>query len=145
MKKWTKEGFEAFRNGTFGNGGQNIYVSKNGVLQRIFNMDIDGNGHPDIPFANSHRAGERQAIKVFTDYPSFDKFDLLATNGPADGFVCEANDDGTYGIITDPAYGKVAKIGDTEYTTLDAAITASQAATCDVTIKLLADGVITVN
>ena len=76
MKKWTKEGFEAFRKGTFGNSGQNIYVSKNGVLQRIYNMDIDGNGYPDIPFANSHRAGERQAIKVFTDYPSFDKFDL---------------------------------------------------------------------
>ena len=34
------EGFEAFRRGTFGNGGQNIYVSKAGVLQRIHQTDI---------------------------------------------------------------------------------------------------------
>ena len=35
-KKWVTEGFDAFRRGTFGNGGQNIYVSKKGTLQRIF-------------------------------------------------------------------------------------------------------------
>ena len=99
MKKWTKEGFEAFRKGTFGNSGQNIYVSKKGVLQRVFNMDIDGNGYPDIPFANSHRAGERQAIKVFTDFPSFEKFDLLPTNGPADGIVCDLNGDGYDDVV----------------------------------------------
>ena len=32
---WTTSGFEAFRRGKFGNGGQNIYVSRAGVLQRI--------------------------------------------------------------------------------------------------------------
>lgn len=99
MKKWTKKGFDAFRAGTFGNGGQNLYVSANGVLQRIYNMDIDGNGHPDIPYANSHRAGERQAIKVFTEYPSFEKFELLPTNGPADGFVCDLNGDGYDDVV----------------------------------------------
>ena len=43
MKKrtWITEGFEGFKKGTFGNGGQNIYVSKKGVLQRIFQYDLD--------------------------------------------------------------------------------------------------------
>ena len=30
MKKWTKEGFEAFQKGTFGNSGQNINVYLDG-------------------------------------------------------------------------------------------------------------------
>ena len=37
--KWTKKGFEEFREGSFGNGGQNLYVSVGGTLQRIFNFE----------------------------------------------------------------------------------------------------------
>ena len=33
MKTWKKSGFNDFSKGTFGNGGQNLYVSANGVLQ----------------------------------------------------------------------------------------------------------------
>ena len=40
-KQWVTSGFEAFRRGAFGNGGQNLYVSKKGVLQRIFQYDLD--------------------------------------------------------------------------------------------------------
>ena len=47
--KWTKKGFEEFRKGTFGNGGQNLYVSKKGVLQRIFNFDLNGDGYFGLP------------------------------------------------------------------------------------------------
>ena len=35
-----KNSFEEFMKGTFCNGGQNIYCSKKGVLQRIFNYDV---------------------------------------------------------------------------------------------------------
>ena len=45
---WITEGFEAFRKGTFGNAGQNIYVSKKGVLQRIYQYDLDRNGVVDF-------------------------------------------------------------------------------------------------
>ena len=38
---WTTEGFEGFRAGTFGNGGQNLYVSRAGILQRIHQYDLD--------------------------------------------------------------------------------------------------------
>ena len=35
-KQWITEGYEAFSRGQFGNGGQNLYVSREkGVLQRI--------------------------------------------------------------------------------------------------------------
>ncbi len=49
---WTTEGFEAFRRGTFGNAGQNLYVSKAGCLQRIYQYDLDHNGWFDLTFAN---------------------------------------------------------------------------------------------
>lgn len=34
------------------------------------------------------------------------------------GYKTEANDEGVYGVVADPAYGKVAKVGDTYYATL---------------------------
>ncbi|MEV4669892.1 FG-GAP repeat domain-containing protein [Microbacterium sp. LWO12-1.2] len=49
--------FEDFRQGTLGNGGQNIYLSKAGVLQRISYSSISGSGYVDLPFANSHDDG----------------------------------------------------------------------------------------
>ena len=41
---WTVDGFEAFSRGTLGNGGQNLYVSRAGVLQRIHQYDLNRNG-----------------------------------------------------------------------------------------------------
>ena len=46
--KYITEGFEAFRRGSFENGGQNLYVSRKGVLQRIFQYDINQDGYPDL-------------------------------------------------------------------------------------------------
>ena len=39
----------------------------------------------------------------------------------AAGFMCVENDNGTYGVVVDPDYGMVAKIGETRYATLAAA------------------------
>ena len=41
---WETVGFQGFRQGSFGNGGQNLYVSRGGVLQRILQSDINGDG-----------------------------------------------------------------------------------------------------
>ena len=41
---WRTRGFEAFRRGTFGNAGQNLYVSRAGVLQRIHLFDLNKDG-----------------------------------------------------------------------------------------------------
>lgn len=51
------------------------------------------------------------------------------------GYKTEANDEGVYGVVEDPAYGKVAQVGDTYYATLAEAI---ENATAGQTITLLA-------
>ena len=38
--EWVTEGFEGFSMGIMGNGGQNLYVSRRGVLQRIFHRKL---------------------------------------------------------------------------------------------------------
>lgn len=62
---WVTEGFEAFRRGTFGNAGQNLYVSKAGVLQRIHQFDLDHNGWFDLPFANCQNHHESPDSYVY--------------------------------------------------------------------------------
>lgn len=64
---WITEGFEAFRKGTFGNGGQNIYVSRKGVLQRIHQTDLTGNGYVDLVFCNSQNHEEKVPLDVYSD------------------------------------------------------------------------------
>ena len=51
------------------------------------------------------------------------------------GYKTEANDEGVYGVVEDPAYGMVALVGDTYYATLAEAI---ENATAGQTITLLA-------
>ena len=65
--KWITEGFEAFAQGQMENGGQNLYVSKKGVLQRIFQYDINQDGYPDLLFANSQSMYERPPVHVYGD------------------------------------------------------------------------------
>ena len=64
-KKWETRGFEAFRRGKFGNGGQNIYVSRQGVLQRIFQYDLNHNGYFDLPFPNTQNHHESMPSYVY--------------------------------------------------------------------------------
>ena len=64
LREWVTEGFEAFRAGTFGAGGQNLYVSRAGVLQRIHQFDVDGDGHLDLLFCNSQDHWERPPAYV---------------------------------------------------------------------------------
>ncbi len=65
MKFIHDSGFEAFSKGTLGNGGQNIYVSKKGVIQRINLLDVNLDGYPDIPLANSHSDNPRVPTEVY--------------------------------------------------------------------------------
>ena len=63
------EGFDAFRRGVFGNGGQNIYVSRAGVLQRIHQYDLDRDGYLDIVICNSQPHGEQPPSFLYTRPP----------------------------------------------------------------------------
>ena len=46
--EWITKGFEDFSKGTMENGGQNLYVSKRGVLQRIFQFDVNNDGRVTV-------------------------------------------------------------------------------------------------
>ncbi len=63
--KWT--GFDALSKGTFGNGGQNIYVSKKGILQRIWRFDTTNKGYIDLLIANSHDFNEHPRLHIIHD------------------------------------------------------------------------------
>ena len=50
---WRTRRFEAFRRGTFGNAGQNLYVSRAGGRQRIHLFDLNKDGYLDLTFCNA--------------------------------------------------------------------------------------------
>ena len=90
------EGFEAFRRGTFGNGGQNIYVSKAGVLQRIHQTDITRNGYIDLIYCNSQNHEELVPIEVYPDpigNPNNKR--ELYVGGASDVVIADFTGDGT--------------------------------------------------
>lgn len=54
VASWTHSTFEDFRAGTFGNSGQNLYVSRGGQVQTIRRFDINQNNYIDLVFNNTH-------------------------------------------------------------------------------------------
>ena len=98
LREWVTEGFEAFRAGTFGSGGQNLYVSRAGVLQRIHQFDVDGDGHLDLLFCNSQDHWERPPAYVFDGRDGYARAELPA-EGAMGGAVCDLNGDGTDDLV----------------------------------------------
>ena len=98
MREWVTEGFEAFRAGTFGSGGRNLYVSRAGVLQRIHQFDVDGDGHLDLLFCNSQDHWERPPAYVFDGRDGYARTELPA-EGAMGGAVADLNGDGTDDLV----------------------------------------------
>ena len=96
-KAWTTEGFEAFRRGTFGNAGQNLYVSKAGVLQRIYQYDLDKNGYFDLVFANCQDHHESAPSYVY----ALDgrRVATLPGQGSQSGIVADLDGDGIQDVV----------------------------------------------
>ncbi len=97
-KIWKKESFSDFMKGKLGNGGQNLYVSAKGVLQRIYNFDVTGNGYPDLPFANSHAMGERPKLHIYDDVLNGDYRELYS-NGAFDAVAADVSGSGKEDLI----------------------------------------------
>ena len=96
VKKWNTRGFEAFRRGTFGNGGQNLYVSRAGVLQRIYQYDLNHNGYFDLVFANCQDHHEAAPTYVYRADSS--RIELPA-QGALTGVVADLTGDGYADIV----------------------------------------------
>ncbi|MSR64302.1 MAG: hypothetical protein EXS18_00790 [Verrucomicrobiae bacterium] len=91
---WKESGYEAFADGTFGNGGQNLYVSRAGMLQRIFRFDFNCDGYADLLFCNSHDQDERPPVYVCRDPLGAMKITELPTQGAYAAAVGDLNGDG---------------------------------------------------
>lgn len=91
---WREEGYAAFADGTFGNGGQNLYVSRAGVLQRIFRFDYNQDGWVDILFVNSQDMNERPPVSAVHHPLGQPEVRELPTQGAYAGAVGDLNGDG---------------------------------------------------
>ena len=109
--KWIKKGFEEFAKGIFGNGGQNLYVSKNGILQRIFQYDLNKNGCVDLVFANCQNHHESAPSYV---YKLTGEKDLLPGQGSYSGMVLDIDGDGYSDIVVAGYYDMAAPFASTD-------------------------------
>jgi len=93
--EWITRGFEAFRRGTFENAGQNIYVSRAGLLQRIHLFDLNRDGYVDLLFCNSQEDWEEPPAYVYPNPLSdANKRIELYAEGAVTGAVADLNGDG---------------------------------------------------
>ncbi len=65
-KAWVHGGYENFSQGWFENGGANLYVNANGVIEMINNFDVNNDGYADIILANAHGKTEWGPTHIFT-------------------------------------------------------------------------------
>ena len=94
-KTYTHKGFADFSRGTMGNGGQNLYVSRKGVLQRIFNFDTTNNGYFDIMITNSHDYSEKPPLSLISDPTGPNPIERkVLTDGYPAVVVADINNDG---------------------------------------------------
>lgn len=104
---WITRGFEGFRRGTFGNGGQNLYVSRAGVLQRIHQFDLDRDGHVDLVFCNSQNHGEKPPVTVYQDVLGQTSDRFLPSDGSRTGVVADLNGDGYDDLVVGMFYNGI--------------------------------------
>ena len=79
-------------------------------------------------------------VEAVKNFISGGTFSSDVSNLCAPSFIVQGNGNGGFGVIPDPAYGKLAKIGDTYYITVAEALTAAKNANMtDVTITLLGE------
>ena len=96
---WTTEGFEGFREGTFGNAGHNLYVSRAGVLQRIYQYDLNRDGYVDLVFCNDHDHGDKPPTYVYDDPLGSTTRTEVPSDGSSTGAVADLNADGCDDLV----------------------------------------------
>lgn len=57
--------FEDFVQGTFENGGQNLYVTAEGILKRIHVWDLNRDSFPDLIVGHSHNASDNEDLFIY--------------------------------------------------------------------------------
>ena len=70
---WLHRGFDAFAQGKFEDGGSNLYVNANGVIETIHRTDIDNDGYVDIVLPNAQGYNERGPTWIYKPGPGAGK------------------------------------------------------------------------
>lgn len=99
MKKWSVSGFEELSKGSFGDSAPNLYVSKKGVLQRIWRFDVNQDGYVDLLIANSHDYAEHPDTYIISDPCGKAECKSVLTTACQAGHVCDFNGDGFADVI----------------------------------------------
>ncbi|MFC1526343.1 FG-GAP repeat domain-containing protein [Candidatus Latescibacterota bacterium] len=105
--EWVTRGFEAFREGTFGNAGHNLYVSRAGVLQRIHQFDLDQDGYFDLVFCTSQDHWEKPPAYVYDDVMGTCERRDLPSDGAWTGAVADLNGDGFDDLVLGMFYNGI--------------------------------------
>ena len=96
---WITRGFEGFSQGTCGHAGHNLYVSRQGVLQRIHQYDFNGDGFLDLVFCNSQNHWEKPPAYVYQDPLGQARRLELPADAARSGCVADLNNDGSDDLV----------------------------------------------
>lgn len=98
-QRWVTSGFEGFSEGRFGNAGQNLYVSRAGVLQRIHHFDLDDDGYVDLLVCNSQDHCESPPAYVYDDVLGQVRRTELMADGAVFADLADLNGDGYADLV----------------------------------------------
>ena len=104
---WTTRGFEAFAAGTCGHAGQNLYVSRAGILQRIHQYDFAQTGHIDLVMCNSQGNLEMPPASVYRDPLGQCTLLELPADGARSGAVLDLNGNGCDDLVLGNRYNGI--------------------------------------
>lgn len=90
--------------GTCGNAGQNLYVSRAGVLQRIHQYDLNKDGYTDLVFCNGQDHRERIPAYVYRDPLGEATRIDLPSDGAMAGTVADLNGNGFDDLVLGMVY-----------------------------------------